>query len=331
MQTIQNEENLPQGKNSILELKKVSKVFKNDLIKGKQIALNQINFKFFQGECTGLLGHNGAGKTTAIRTILGIIFPDSGEICFNGNPLTRKDRAKIGYMPEINKLPLNLTPIELLRSHLKIYSVGKNKQINHEENCKNLLQTIGLWDHKNKKIKNMSKGMARRIAWALAVIHEPQLLILDEPFSGLDPLGRNEMNKWIEDAKAKGISIILCTHELSTVQHLCDNFHILNRGKLVYSTHSQENNEESTANYELSISGITEDKLSQHLISQKLPEWNYISQEGWLTKLYFREYEDAIKWVKICTDYGYLILNFSSNNTVQENKLLKFFEIKDVS
>lgn len=311
----------------ILEMKGVNKLFKNDLLKKNRLALDDVNCSFQKGKCTGLLGHNGAGKTTTIRVILGIIFADKGDILFKGTPINNKSKYYIGYMPETNKLPLNQTPLEILWSHLKIFSNGQmpNKEI--ESRCQESLRQIGLWVHRDKRVKNLSKGMGRRLAWGQATIHKPELLILDEPFSGMDPLGRQEMKEWIDNAKHNGTTIILCTHELWAVHALCDHVQIMNKGQVVYSSLSDKTKDDNeVTNYELQISGTTEEVLKELKEKKSLPEWDSVIQEGWLSKLNFKNYESAVSWFSACIENGYLILNFANTGSTSDVDLLKYFK-----
>ncbi len=135
----------------ILEIKNLSKRFDKDLFKKSQTVLDSLSCGFPEAQCTGLMGHNGAGKTTTIRTIFGLIRPDAGEVLFRGSPLTLKDKRRIGYMPETNKLPVNLTCEEILLHHLKVFNPTEISPRHYKETVKGKLEEIGLWDHRKKK------------------------------------------------------------------------------------------------------------------------------------------------------------------------------------
>jgi ABC-2 type transport system ATP-binding protein len=174
----------------ILEFQNVSKTFSQDLFSKPKKALINASFSFENSTGTALLGHNGAGKTTCIRIMLGLLNKDEGKVLFKNKTIAREDRGFIGYMPETNKLPNELRVHELLDSSLTIYRPDLK---NHEKRILVLqkLEQVGLAKKfYNTKIKHLSKGLGRRLAWALATIHSPQLLILDEPFSGMDPLAQ---------------------------------------------------------------------------------------------------------------------------------------------
>lgn len=218
----------------ILELVKVNKTFHHDLLKPKHPAVCDVSCSFETQTATAILGHNGAGKTTTIRTVLGLISEDSGQILFKGHPIRIEDRRSIGYMPETNKLPGDLRPDELLYFHLNLYQ-PKISRKEKKERVEEKLSEVGLLkNHRHKKIKFLSKGLGRRLAWAMSSIHDPELLILDEPFNGMDPLGRKELAKWIEKKVEKGRSVIITTHELEAAAKLCSRFVIFREGKIVY-------------------------------------------------------------------------------------------------
>jgi ABC-2 type transport system ATP-binding protein len=314
----------------VLQLKNVSKTFKNDVFKKNRSALDGLSVSFEKGKCTGFLGHNGAGKTTAIRIILGILFPDRGDILFDNKPLTSTAKLRIGYMPEINKLPSTMTPKEILESHMRLYCHDKSRKERAHLIAEKLKQ-VKLSEHQFKKISQLSKGMSRRVAWAQASIHSPSLLILDEPFSGLDPLGRLEMQSWIEAEKSRGASIVLCTHELWTVNALCDSIYILRSGQLAYSSNDPKtfaDTKDTIQQYLLHISGTTEDVLLDLKHQHKLPSWLGLEQEGWSSKLTFREYTDAANWLSACIKQGYLVISFTSDASRSEAYLLQYFAEK---
>lgn len=221
-------------KTPILELSKLNKTFKQDLLKPKHRALIDVSCSFEEGKSCAILGHNGAGKTTTLRTVLGLLHPDSGQVLFRGHPITNEDRRQIGYMPETNKLPGELRAEELLYFHLNLYKPKLSSKEKKELVEKNLSHVGLLKSHSQSKISLLSKGLGRRLAWAMASIHEPNLLILDEPFTGMDPLGRKELSLWINAAIKKGSSVIMTTHDLVSAQTLCTKMVIFREGRIVY-------------------------------------------------------------------------------------------------
>ena len=312
----------------LLSLRGVEKTFRNDIFKPPVQSLKGIDLDFPEGVCTGLVGHNGAGKTTTIRMILGLIKPDRGAILFKGQPIARDRRATIGYMAESARFPGGLTASEILKTQLAIHGVPQSQ--NPKTLVANKLESVGLVNHANRRIRDFSKGMMQRLAWAHATIHSPNLLILDEPFTGLDPLGRITMKNWILAEKKNGVSILLCTHELPQIMSLCDHIHILRQGKLVYS--SLDNHvpggtlDQNLPRYFLDLSGTSVDALDQLRAKRSLPKWQVANQEGFLVRLGFRDYPSAASWLEPAMASGYVIVKFGDDNSATEEQLLVHFK-----
>ncbi len=222
--------------NNALEITKLQKTFSSDILKKSTSVVKNLDLSFLSGKCTGLLGHNGAGKTTTIKMIFGLIRPDSGEIKINDKLIDQKARGILGYMPEISKLPKNLKVAETIFFQNKLFqsSSGQTKE-QSKKRINSLLKEAGLWTHRNKKISQLSKGLARRVSWCCAVSHDPEIIILDEPFAGLDPIGRRDMSSWIEALKSNNKTVILCTHEIEAILNNCDSLNILRFGELAFS------------------------------------------------------------------------------------------------
>lgn len=206
----------------MLEVKNLVKKF------GKNVAVNNISFNVSEGEIFGLLGRNGAGKSTIFRTILNIFKPDDGEILYNGKKISYKITDKIGYLPEEGSLIPSYTVLEQF-----IY-YGILKSMSEEEVKKQAiywLERFNILDYADRKIKELSKGNRQKIQFIIAVLHNPDLLILDEPFSGLDPVSVEEFKKMVLEQKEKGKSIIFSSHRMEHVEKLCDEILIMNEGK----------------------------------------------------------------------------------------------------
>ena len=197
---------------------------------GNFTALNSVSLDIPQGKIFGLLGPNGAGKTTLIRIINQITLPDSGELLFNGRPIRPQDVECIGYLPEerglYKKMKVGEQAIYLAR--LKGMSTAQATAQLKEWFVKFNIQ--GWWD---KKVEELSKGMAQKIQFITTVMHKPQLLILDEPFSGFDPVNVNLIRKEILALKDAGTTIILSTHNMESVEELCDNIALINKSNLI--------------------------------------------------------------------------------------------------
>ncbi len=318
----------------VLELRDVHKTFKNDVFKKQKKVISGLTCQFRKGLCTGLLGHNGAGKTTTIRLILGLIRPDRGEILANGAHLSTRDRRHIGYMPEVNKLPAGLTPREILTYQLRLFSRAELPAKTIRELVNQKLIEVGLGAHGNIRVSRLSKGLGRRLGWAQATIHEPSLVILDEPFSGLDPLGRQSMHEWILNLKQKGTSIVLCTHELMNTETLCDDFVVLQRGHLVYRhEHGLADAADGKADepaFEIAVSGLTTDALRDFASRQKLEAPRHISEQGYLINFSIGNQAASQRWLAALVTSGYVIMRCGENVTARTNYLLKYFEGGDL-
>jgi ABC-2 type transport system ATP-binding protein len=193
-------------------------------------AVEDLTFSVNPGELLGLIGPNGAGKSTTIKILLDFMKPDSGEVSIFGKEMNEALKNKIGYLPEERGLYKRLTAIDqiLYFSSLK----GLDQSI-AKEKADQLLRQMGMLENKQKKIKDMSKGMGQIIQFIVTVIHDPQLIILDEPFSGLDPVNTEMMKNFISQLRDEGKTVILSTHQMNQVEELCDRVLMINHGKEV--------------------------------------------------------------------------------------------------
>jgi ABC-2 type transport system ATP-binding protein len=195
-------------------------------------ALDKVSINVAESHIFGLLGPNGAGKTTLIRIINQIIAPDEGELFFMGRKLHPNDIAFIGYLPEERGLYKKMTVGE------QAMYLAQLKGLSHHEAQKRLkywfekFEIKGWW---NKKVEELSKGMQQKIQFLVTIIHEPKLLIFDEPFSGFDPINANLMKEEILAQKEKGATIIFSTHNMSSVEELCDDIALIDRSKVILS------------------------------------------------------------------------------------------------
>ena len=194
------------------------------------VALDEVSLTIPKNCIYGLLGPNGAGKTTLIRIINQITHPDSGRLYFDGEPLSPSHVAQIGYLPEERGLYKSMKVGEqaLYLAQLK----GLSKQ-EAGKRLKSWFERLEIGDWWNKKIQELSKGMAQKIQFIVTVLHEPKLLIFDEPFSGFDPINANRIKDEILELKKRGTSIIFSTHRMESVEELCDHITLLNNSKKV--------------------------------------------------------------------------------------------------
>jgi ABC-2 type transport system ATP-binding protein len=183
-----------------------------------------------QGEIFGLIGPNGAGKTTTIRMMMDIIKPESGEISILGESLNADTKNRIGYLPEERGLYKKITVLQSLIYLASLKGMGIRPARNRAEE---LLQRVDMLAHKEKKIEELSRGMGQIIQFLTTIIHDPQLLILDEPFAGLDPVNTQLLKEIILELRSQGKAIILSTHMMNEVEALCDRILMINKGRTV--------------------------------------------------------------------------------------------------
>jgi ABC-2 type transport system ATP-binding protein len=197
---------------------------------GNRAAVNDVSFDVDQGEIFGLIGPNGAGKTTTIRMMMDIIKPDSGEIKVMGERLTEASKNKIGYLPEERGLYKKMSVIDSILYFASLKGIDNQLARKRGEA---LLKRADLLSHQNKRIEELSRGMGQIVQLIITIIHEPDLIILDEPFSGLDPVNTQLLKDMIRDLKNKGKTIIMSTHLMNDIEELCDRLLMINKGRAV--------------------------------------------------------------------------------------------------
>lgn len=216
----------------MITLRHVSKIYTKEIGQKSQMALDDLSFSIHQGYALGLIGANGAGKSTSIRLIMDFIRPDKGEIIVLDRPASHlSQRNRIGYLPETASFPANLTILDLVR--FTAATCGMSKRL-CKERSELLLHEMGLWEARSKRLRTYSKGMQQRANFVLALLNDPELLILDEPMSGLDPLGRGQIIVLIERLKTEGKTILFCSHILSDVDRLVDQLLVLHKGRMLF-------------------------------------------------------------------------------------------------
>lgn len=240
----------------ILLIDNLEKSFRHDWTFQLKPALKKINLEVNKAEIFGFLGQNGAGKTTTIKCILGLIRNYTGKIFINGKLRTPSSlNLDIGYLPELPYFYEHLSVIETLEFFSSLYGIKKSKQ---KIQIKEYLDQVGLSEHAKKPVSKLSKGLKQKLGFAQAILNQPSLLILDEPFSGLDPIARAQMREWILNINKTGTSVFMSSHILSDVEEICQRVCILKRGE-VKSCFSMENiSENTTKKYELSFLSTTD-------------------------------------------------------------------------
>jgi len=217
----------------MIEFEHVGKTYPKQLGAQAHVALSDVSFALHEGETLGLIGPNGAGKSTSIRLLLDFIRPDAGLIRLLGeSPDTPAIRRRIGYLPEIPGFPQNLTCMDMMRFS------GESCHMSTREidtAVEKWLTRLDLWDARHRLLRGFSKGMQQRAGFAMALIHDPELFILDEPMSGLDPIGRAEIVSLIQELKVQGKSVLFCSHLLDDVERLVDKVLVLHQGQVLFS------------------------------------------------------------------------------------------------
>ena len=229
----------------------------NDVVKqyANHLALNKVSIQVPQGKVFGLLGPNGAGKTTLIRIINRITAPDSGSVLFNGRPSMQEDIFKIGYLPEerglYKKMKVGEQALYLAQLKGLDYFEAK-KRLSH------WFEKFEIMPWWNKKVEELSKGMQQKVQFVITVIHNPELLIFDEPFSGFDPVNADLLKKEILELKDAGHTIIFSTHNMSSVEEICDEIALIDHAQVVLSGHVTEVRERFRTNtFKIKLKGTS--------------------------------------------------------------------------
>lgn len=208
----------------MLELDHLSRRF------GDVVALDDVSFTVAPGELRGFLGPNGAGKTTAMRAVMGITAPDRGEVRWDGRRLVREDRLRFGYMPEERGLYPKMAVREQLVYFGRLHGMDKDQA---GEDADGWIERVGLSDRADDNLEDLSLGNQQRVQLAAALIHRPEVLILDEPFAGFDPLAVDIMSDIVRERAADGVAVLFSSHQLDLVEHLCQTVAVVDRGRLV--------------------------------------------------------------------------------------------------
>ena len=230
-----------------------------------KVALNNFSINIPHGSIYGLLGPNGAGKTTFIRIVNQITAPDSGTILLNGEPLTNKTIGQVGYMPEERGLYKNMIVGEQALYFAKLKGLSTAEAKKRTEYWFEKLDMMSWW---NKKLSELSKGMGQKVQFVITVIHNPSLLIFDEPFSGFDPVNAQIIANEILELRDKGTTIIFSTHRMESVEEMCDHVALINQSnKVLDGTIEEVRNQFKTGKFQIQLNEIQADDL-QNLANQ---------------------------------------------------------------
>ena len=229
----------------MLEINNITKRF------GEKVAVNNISFKVEKGKIFGLLGRNGAGKSTIFRMILNILKPDDGTVTYNGNSIDERYTDYIGYLPEEGSLISSYTVLDQMLYYGALKSMSEDEV---KKRAIELLEKFNIIEYLNMKIKDLSKGNRQKIQFIISILHNPDLIILDEPFSGLDPISVDEFKNIILELQKENKMIIFSSHQMAHVEMLCQDILIIDKGNEIL----KGNLEEIKNNYgkhELNIEG----------------------------------------------------------------------------
>lgn len=280
---------------SLLSLQHIVKQY------GTYRASDDISFNVPRGKIFGLLGPNGAGKTSLIRMITRILYPDSGAILFNGEPLNDKHTEVIGYMPEERGLYKKMKVGE----HL-IY-LGRLKgltQAQAKENVNHWLKQFDIENWYNKNIEELSKGMSQKVQFIATVLHNPDLLILDEPFSGLDPINSKLIEEEIHNLSAQGKTIIFSTHRMEQVEEICDRIVLVNKGKIILEGDVKELKQRFKQNtFHVAYTGVIDSNL--------LSAFNVVEQTAGELTVRFNQAHQGNLLLKLFIEQGIEVTSFT--------------------
>lgn len=249
---------------NIIEVKNVTKRF------GAQVALDNLSLSIAPGRIFGLLGPNGAGKTTLIRLLTCINVPDEGDIWFQGHPLVADDVARIGYLPEERGLYKRMTVSEVAVYLAQLRGMSKKEAVS---SLKQWFEKLGIESWWNRRVEELSKGMQQKIQFVVTVVHRPDFLIFDEPFSGFDPINAEQLKQEILELKQRGATIILSTHNMASVEEICDDIALINHGRVMLEGEVREVRRRFRQNrYTLTFEGSATEL--------PLPEWMQVLSQN---------------------------------------------------
>ncbi|MEN8168662.1 MAG: ABC transporter ATP-binding protein [Pseudomonadota bacterium] len=264
---------------STLEFHSVSKTFNK---RGKQIqALKNISFSINEGEVFGFVGPNGAGKSTTIKVMLDVINDYKGEVLIYGTPARQAEaRRGVAYLPEAPALYEQFTPLEILKMALRMYGIRRSDE---EAWCMQWLERFSVAQNAKRRIRQLSKGNVQRVALAHAMVVQPRLLVLDEPLSGLDPVGRRDVIDILQEYKNKGGAIFFTSHVLHDVERIADRFGFINEGELITTRAPRELITERADHfiirYQTDDNTLTEGtqlregEFEREITQSEMPEW----------------------------------------------------------
>ncbi len=304
---------------NVIEIENLSKVYSNGILKKQTVkALENVSFSVEEGSIFSLLGPNGAGKTTLVKALLGIVKAEYDKLNLLGSPVKDvKIKRKIGYLPENHKFPPFLTAEQLLKYSLELYNY---EGPDFRQRIELMLKKVNMFKWRKSKIKTFSKGMLQRLGLAQAVAHNPELIFLDEPTDGVDPIGRKEIRDFLVDLKNEGKTIFINSHLLSEVELISDLIVILNKGKVVYSG-SVETLTTSKGIYEIKLN-----RAPDNYLLHKLSGFEIVDSKENAIDLKVKDEAELNKILDILRENNYVITGLNKKKTSLEEKFISLIE-----
>lgn len=277
-------------------------------------ALNNVSLEAENGRILGILGRNGAGKTTTIKSIMGIIEPDSGTITFDGVDI-RKAKITIGYLPEERGLYVNSVVKDQLLYFAMLNGMDKKKAL---EEIKRLLEDFKIPTYLNKKVKTLSKGNKQKIQLISAILHKPQIVILDEPFSGLDPVNIELFKNTVLNLKKEGTTILFSSHRMEDVEEMCDKIVMLNKGNVVENNTVKGLIDKYSREDEMNI--VTNADITDLIVKNDL---KLMKREDMSFDIQFKDSKDLQKLYRSILDAGIELQEIHSRKTTLQEIFIK--------
>jgi ABC-2 type transport system ATP-binding protein len=239
----------------VLELKGLTRRY------GDLVALDDLSFTVAEGQMFGFAGPNGAGKTTAMRIVLGVLEPDAGEVRWRGRPMTDEMRKRVVYMPEERGLYPKMRVRDQLQYFARLHGLSPGEA---QDSAAYWIERLGVAERAGDRVEQLSLGNQQRVQLAAALVHGPELLVLDEPFSGLDPVGVDMLAAVLAERAAEGVPVVFSSHQLELVERLCEAVAIINRGRLVATGKVADLRAAgSSRQYQVGVAGATSDWASR--------------------------------------------------------------------
>ncbi len=282
-----------------LEVRNLTKMF--DVLK----AVDNASFEIPEGSIFGLIGRNGAGKTTTIRMLMNIYMPTSGEIMFRGRPVDHEFRAKVGYLPEERGLFKKMKVLETILFFAEIKG-AKGKDVTKK--AKEYLEWFDLSDRMNSKLETLSKGNQQKVQFISTIIHDPDFIVLDEPFSGLDPINTNLLKDIILEKKKEGKVIIFSTHLMDFAEKLCDHIAMIDRGKIILNGNLNEIKSDFSKN---NVKLIYEGDI---FFLENHPMVDHISDFGNSVGISMKSADQSQELLKLLLEHNVKVISFDSND-----------------